>query len=232
LLDIVDRATGRTPALSFHTRLVLTLTASAYVVGVVLLLAFDKRFVDILLAGFQGGWTPSDGKNLRRILVSASALCIESRSAGFPTEALGSLPRAANWVLLLLMAVGASPAGTAGGLKTTTLYVLFRGMRQGLRGDRPAALVGFALAWLFTFLGIVFVGYAMLLWSAPMVPAERVLTVAVSAASNCGLSHDPLSVTMAPLYILSLMMALGRIVPILLLWRTAERLEYAETVVG
>ncbi len=46
------------------------------------------------------------------------------------------------------------------------------------------------------------------------------------------LAHDALSVVRGPLLTLGLMMVLGRVVPILLLWRMAERLDYAETVPG
>jgi trk system potassium uptake protein TrkH len=235
LLDLYDRVFGRTPALSFHTKLVLTLTAAAYVVGVLALLAFNDDFVAAVRAGLRprdGGWTPSQGRAIRDMLVSASTLCIESRSAGFANVPLATLPRAANWVLVLLMAVGASPAGTAGGLKTTTLYLLYRAVRQGARGERPPAVTGFAVVWLAWFAGIVFVGFAVLLAAAPEVPTERLLTVAVSATANCGLAHDALSVVRGPLMALVLMMAMGRVVPILLLWRTAERIEFAETVPG
>jgi len=208
------------------------MTAGIYLLGVVLLLGFDERFFKLLLGRLQGSWSNSDGQTLRRIMISASALSFESRSAGFPSEAAASLPRAVTWILMLLMATGASPAGTGGGLKTTTLYVLGRGMRKGLRGERPAPLLGFALAWLASFLAIVIVGYAVLVWAAPNVQGDRMLMIAVSAASNCGLSQDPLSVVQTPLYVLAIMMAAARVVPILLLWRMAERIEYAETVVG
>lgn len=233
LLDLFDRVAGRTPALAFHTKLVLSLSAGVYVVGVLALLAFDDEFVKALSAGVRaGGWTPSQGQAIREMIVSASTLSLESRSAGFANVALAPLPRAMNWVLVLLMAVGASPAGTGGGLKSTTLYLLYKAVRQGTQGERPAAVTGFAIGWVAWFAGVVFVGFAALLWSAPEVPAERLLTAAVSAASNCGLAHDALSIVRGPLITLALMMALGRVLPILILWRMAERIEYAETVPG
>jgi Trk-type K+ transport system membrane component len=233
LLDLYDRATRRTPALSFHTRLVLTLTAAIYVCGVVALLAADSRFLGVLRDGVrERGWTPTQGRELRDLLVSASTLCIESRSAGFASTAVDQLPRAANFVLLLLMAIGAFPAGTGGGLKATTLHVLWRGLRQGMRGERPAPLVGFAIAWTGIFACVVFLGYAVLLWAAPNVPGDQLLSIAVSAASNCGLSRDSLSVVSTSLFTLGLMMVLGRLLPILILWRMAERLEFADTVVA
>jgi Trk-type K+ transport system membrane component len=150
LLDLYDRLTGRTPELLRHTKLVLGLTAAAYVVGVVALLAVDERFVSQLLAGVTaGGWTPSEWRVLRSLAVDASVLSIDSRSAGFPLEPanVAALPRAGQWVLTLLMAAGAGPAGTAGGLKLTTLYLLGSAARRGTAGERQPPECGFAVAW-------------------------------------------------------------------------------------
>lgn len=233
LLDIYDRITGRTPALTYHSRLVLSLIATVYVCGVLAILITDSQFLTMLKTGIgERGWTMSQGRQIRDHIVAASTLSIESRSAGFAGTPLDQLPRAANFVIVLLMAIGAGPASTAGGLKITTFHVLWRGIRQGMRGERPSPLVGFAIAWVAIFLAIVFVGYAVLLWAADFVPSDHLLTMAVSAASNCGLSRDALSVVKAPLFTLSLMMVAGRILPILLLWRMSERLEFAETVVA
>ena len=235
LLDLFDRATGRTPAVLPHTKLVLVLTAVAYVLGVAALLAFDQRFVSMLVGGVtSGGWTETEGRMLRSLAVDASVLSVDSRSAGFPLEPanVAALPRAGQWVLTLLMAVGAGPAGTAGGLKLTTVYLLGKAARRGTDGERQPPECGFALAWTILFAGVVAVGYAGLLWSAPQVPPERLLMAAVSATSNSGLTDDPLSLVLVPLMILALLMVLGRVLPILLLWRMADRVDHAETVVG
>ena len=47
---------------------------------------------------------------------------------------------------------------------------------------------------------------------------DRALFVIVSAASNTGLSHDPLSVNSSNAYTLSITMLLGRLLPIIVLW--------------
>jgi Trk-type K+ transport system membrane component len=234
LLDIYDRITGRTPALSYHTRLVLSLTAGVYVCGVAALLITDSRFTAVLrtLVTTQMA-DPEKHDAWRQVgnyFISASTLCIESRSAAFATAS--GLPRATNFVLMLLMAIGASPAGTAGGLKLTTFHVLWRGIRQAFRGERLQPMAGFAIAWTAIFLIVVFAGYAMLLWFSPDVSAEHLLMISVSATSNCGFSRDELSLVSTPLFTLGLLMALGRLLPILLLWRMAERIEFSETVVA
>lgn len=232
LIDLYDRITGRTTELLHHTRLVVGLVAGAYVLGVVALLAFDERFVSIVGGLFRGGLTPTEWRQFRTIVVEASVLSINSRSLGMPLEPanVAALPKAASWVLTLLMAVGAGPAGTGGGLKLTTLFLLVRGARRGGEGERPSIECGFALYWLVMFAVLVGVGFAGMLWAAPSLPPDRLLLVTVSAISNSGLSHDALSIVLVPLILLSLLMLLGRILPILILWRMAKRVDYAETV--
>jgi len=233
LIDLYDRVTGRTAELLTHTRLVLGLVAGVYLLGVLLLLAFDERLTSLIVGGIRrGGWMPSESRAIRSLVVNAAVLSMNSRSLGMPLEpaTVAALPRAASWVLLLLMAVGGAPAGTAGGLKLTTFFLLGRGARRGSLGERLPIECGFALAWALIFGLLVSLGYALLLWTAPELSADRLLLVTVSAASNCGLTHDALSLVGAPLILLAVIMLLGRILPILILWRMAARLDHAETV--
>ena len=66
---------------------------------------------------------------------------LNGRTAGFPMELGGSLQRSVLWMLALVMVIGASPAGTGGGLKTTMPVVIFR-----LLGQPGASNYGQALA--------------------------------------------------------------------------------------
>ncbi len=79
---------------------------------------------------------------------------------------------------------------------------------------------------------IVAVGLLLLLWQVPQMPADQLLFLSVSAASNVGLSHDTLSLVLAPLYTLCLVMFLGRIGPVLVLWWMAETTPDADLAVG
>lgn len=60
----------------------------------------------------------------RRILLSAFQ-SVTPRTAGFNTADLGLLSETGLAVMILLMLAGGSPGSTAGGMKTTTLAVLF-----------------------------------------------------------------------------------------------------------
>ena len=56
-------------------------------------------------------------------------------TVGFNTVPIGELGAGALFVVMLLMVVGASPSGTGGGLKTTTLSAVYAVARSVLRGD-------------------------------------------------------------------------------------------------
>ena len=59
---------------------------------------------------------------------------VTARTAGFSTSATSALPWASTLVLMVLMSIGASPGSTGGGLKTTTVGVLFLATWSELRG--------------------------------------------------------------------------------------------------
>ncbi len=60
---------------------------------------------------------------------------VTARTAGFHTSPASELPIAAAMVVICLMAVGASPGSTGGGLKTSTVGVLFLSARAELTGS-------------------------------------------------------------------------------------------------
>jgi len=91
--------------LSMNTKIVLTMTVSLLAIGTVLLKLTDD--VTWLGAFFQ----------------STSA-----RTAGFSTYALGEFTAAGQFVLIILMFIGASPGSTGGGIKTTTTFTLLKSL--------------------------------------------------------------------------------------------------------
>ena len=130
------------------------------------------------------------------------------------------------------MLVGASPGGTGGGLKSTTLAELFRGVRRTLRGESPGRPFGIAMVWVGTYLGLVLVSVLALASTEKQLPGDRVLFLTVSALSNVGLSHDPVALTIPGAYFLSAMMLAGRMTPLLILWWMADTAQGAEVAVG
>jgi trk system potassium uptake protein len=120
------------------------------------------------------------------------------------------------------MAIGAGSAGTGGGLKVTAVMALIDGTRRLLRGAAVTRVLGVVLMWTGVYLSIVTLTLLALLELVPQIPGERLLFLAVSATSNVGLSHDPLSLTGAALHALCFAMLCGRIIPIVILYRAAR----------
>jgi trk system potassium uptake protein TrkH len=156
---------------------------------------------------------------------------INSRTAGLPVDAVYLYPRAMQWFVIVLMMIGAAPAGTAGGLKITTITELFRGARRILRGDPPGRALAISIVWTSAFLLLILIALLSLLQADPQTPADRVLFTTISAAANVGLSHDPLSVTAANAYTLATTMLLGRLLPIAVLWWMALTTRDADVAV-
>ncbi|MFH1740801.1 MAG: potassium transporter TrkG [bacterium] len=97
--------------MTLHTKVVLATT------GILLLAGTSVVFV------FEGHNILRDVPWYRRILPSMF-LSFTSRTAGFNTLDTAELTNVTLLTLLFLMAVGASPGSTGGGMKTTTLAII------------------------------------------------------------------------------------------------------------
>lgn len=62
------------------------------------------------------------------------------RTAGFASIDYASLTLASKFLMILVMFIGGSPGGTAGGIKTTTLAILFIYIVSNLRGHAHTVL--------------------------------------------------------------------------------------------
>lgn len=210
LMEATDRLFGG-PSLSRHSQAVLWLTGAAYLGGVVVLVIAQ------LPAAWSGGWPA-----WQNTLASCSVAAINTRSAGLAVQSPAAFTAPGQWLLMLLMLIGAAPAGTAGGVKTTTFWHLGTGVRDLLRGRGGSRILGIAVVWLGIYLLMLFVGALLLVACEPQTPADRALFLVFSATGNVGLSHDPISDTGPGLLVLAGLMLVGRLAPLAILWWTAE----------
>ena len=72
----------------------------------------------------------------------------------------------------------------------------------------------------------------LLLQFSPEAPADRLFFDAVSAASNVGLAHEPLTLGRGGSYVLAASMLAGRFAPLMVLWWMADTTKGAEMAVG
>ena len=99
--------------LTLHSKIVLSITAILVFGGAALLLAFE----------FNNPLTIGNYSFFDKMQV-ALFQSVTTRTAGFATVAQENLTNPSAILCLLLMFIGGSPAGTAGGIKTVTIVVL------------------------------------------------------------------------------------------------------------
>lgn len=226
--ELWDRARGRLPRLSSSTRLILGVTAALVAGGTAFLAAAEPSLAAM----------PPGARLLNAFFQSMTA----ATTVGFNSVPIGALAPASVVVMYALMLVGASPSGTGGGLKSTTVAVLAALVSATARGREavtlfgrpvPPARVRQAASTLAVALALL--GAAMLALSLtdPGQPFGALLFEAISALGTVGLS---LGITGAlseggKLVVVALMAA-GRIgvlsLAVALAWHERARAEAAE----
>ncbi|MGI0483633.1 TrkH family potassium uptake protein [Geminocystis sp. CENA526] len=81
-----------------------------------------------------------DNLSLSEKLIASWFQSVSTRTAGFNTIDISQMSIAGLFVSIGLMFVGASPSGTGGGIKTTTLSILLNSTRAVLRGQEKVVM--------------------------------------------------------------------------------------------
>jgi len=183
----------------------------------------------LLLFGWAGFWMLEGGHILAgesfstQFWVSAFE-SITCRSCGFTTVPTDQLQPATLLMMMALMAVGACPISTGGGIKTVTLAVLLLALRALMTGRERVEIYGRALPQrvLLTALAVavLFVlasglGVFGLSLCDPKIPLRAQMFEVVSALSTTGLSTGVLSqLSPGSQLILCVLMFIGRVGPL------------------
>jgi len=216
--------------LSLHTRLVLSATAVLYVIGVLALLAgmlvpHVYAAAGIGITANAEGAPPLSVQGLGAMLADASFMSLTARTAGFNTMPMDQIHPAGQFLLMPLMMVGASPGGTGGGIKTTTMALLVLAVLATVRGrdetqafNRAIAdeLIRKAAAIAAGLVGIAVLLTFLLCLSEPH-PMRVLAFEAVSAVTTTGLSLRDAELTSFGKVCCLVGMFLGRIGPLVLL---------------
>jgi trk system potassium uptake protein TrkH len=230
----------RAPRLSLHAKIVLAASAALILLGAIGLLAVEPPGGPAPLTvrphePFEGGRPPepTDWGRLSgtRRAREAVFLSISARTAGFNTLRPGELSNAGKLWVCLLMLVGGSPAGTAGGMKTVTVVLLglmtWRVLRRRsevevFRRSIAAAVLRRATAIAVLYLALVVATALLLSITLRGYNFLDVLFESCSACGTVGLSTGVTAATAgmaspAPRYIMVAAMFLGRLGPLTLL---------------
>lgn len=179
----------RWKTLSLHAKLVLLMTGGLLALGTVFY-ALVEWGNPLTLA--------ADGAGAGTRLLDAFFQSVTMRTAGFNSIDLSKMTEASKLFSVCLMFVGASPASTGGGVKTTTISVLAlivlsvaRGQNDvSLLGRRlPTGLIRRALSILFITLIILLAGtMALTLAERDSLPFIDLLFESASAIATVGVS--------------------------------------------
>jgi len=121
IIDVVRNRKYR--KLSVHTKLVLVTSGVLLLIGFVLFLVIEWNNPATL------GELSIPGK-----IIGALFQSVTPRTAGFNTIPIDQLETPSKLITMVLMFIGGSPGSTAGGIKTTTLGIIFLTILMVIRG--------------------------------------------------------------------------------------------------
>jgi len=182
--DLLDNIRGRRFRLNTHTKLVLVTTGILIAIG-----TFGIAILE---------WNnPATFQSLSIVdTFTVSYFHSVSRTAGFTTIDLGGMREPTLYFLLILMAIGGSPGSMSGGIKTTTIAIVFLTIWSLLRRDPdveifhrriPPDLITRALCLTILALALI-TGITLLLASTESQPFLSLMFEVTSAMGIVGMS--------------------------------------------
>lgn len=198
--------------LTLHSKIALTVTAGLIFAGAIFIFIFE----------YANPLTIGEMSLFDKIQVSLFQ-SVTTRTAGFATLPQENLTNASAAVSVILMLIGGSPVGTAGGIKTVTIAVLICSAFATIRNKKSATLFGRriseesikkAVAVVVMFLSMCAIS-TILLMATSEASVIDVVYETVSATATVGLSRN-LTATLNTLskFIVIVTMYFGRVGPI------------------
>ncbi len=114
--DILEKKSWK--KLTIHSKIVIKMTVFLLVSGTLLFKFSESVTTNI-------SW------------LDAFFLSVTARTAGFATISFASINSITLLIMCLYMFVGASPSSTGGGVKTTTLYTIYKSISSYMKGKKP-----------------------------------------------------------------------------------------------
>lgn len=192
--DVIRVVKSRTPKnrkifrhLTLHSKIALTTTLLFILVGGVLIFIFE----------YSNTKTIANMSLFDKVQV-ALFQSVTTRTAGFASVPQENLTNASSFISLILMVVGGSPVGTAGGIKTVTIAVLICSAFATISNKNSATLFGRrisepsikkAVSVVVTFF-MICTASTILLMSVTDASALDVVYETVSATATVGLSKN------------------------------------------
>lgn len=208
MTDVSKKLTHKDHKISFTTKVIITITGGLALWGTLHLFFFEDSFQSM----------PVGDRWLVSIFQSISAMT----TVGYNTVDVSHMVPISLLILTITMYIGASPSGTGGGLKSTTLSALYAytkntlGLRKdiSLRGNIiPSYRVTSALTTVIFYTFILFMGiYLIGIFEPNDADFLKISFEAASALATAGLSSGILSdMCVGSKIVLILLMYIGRV---------------------
>lgn len=216
ITDIISRK--KSNRLRAHSKAVLLMTTILIVLGTAMFLGFEYNNPKTI-----------GNMNFGNKLLNSLFQAITPRTAGFQVLNQANLTVSSVTLTMVLMFIGASPASTGGGIKTTTFLIMIAYLWSNLRGEKELVLnkkqittaqLKKAVAIIITAV-LVIVGSVMIISIAEGVNGnkyagfEEILFESISAFATVGLSMGITpTLSVVSKLMLCLVMLIGRTGPI------------------
>ncbi len=163
----------------------------------------------------------SHKSNFTEKLVASIFQIVTGRTAGFNIVNMSLVTTPTLIITMLVMFIGASPGSTAGGIKTTTAFVIYKSVIATIRGKKhiefrkktiPFELVDKSYSIMFMSALVIFISVLAISIFEPTINFVNLLFECVSAFATCGLSTGCTSSFTDPTkIILVIVMFIGRV---------------------
>ncbi|MCS7227470.1 MAG: TrkH family potassium uptake protein, partial [Endomicrobia bacterium] len=123
-MDIFRNLSNKRWNFMLHTKIVFLVTISLILITSLLFFMLNRSIFIM------------KGLSLKAQLLISWFQSVTPRTAGFNTFPINQLSDLTVLIIICLMFIGASPGGTAGGIKTTTFFVVLYSVFSYIRGER------------------------------------------------------------------------------------------------
>lgn len=207
LLDFWNKVSRKRKSITLTSKIILLATFFIIALSTIIIFVSDSNFL-------RNGW------------IGLSDAFFQSVSAhttvGFNTFDLGKLGTSTLFVMILIMIIGASPSGTGGGIKTTSITALFAVLKSILKRSNcitfmnreiPSSNIYLAIASsIFYAILLCTACWTMLLIEGSNFTLSEILFESSSALSTVGLSTGiTADLSDGSKIVLSLLMFIGRL---------------------
>jgi trk system potassium uptake protein len=200
--------------LSLHSKVVLSMSAFLIVAGALIIFLFE--FSNAKTMGPLG---------FGEKILAAFMQSVSPRTAGVNSLDMGALRQATQFIIVILMFIGASPGSTGGGIKTTTFMALVGAVIAMVRGKEDVVLFKYRLAQerVYKALTVTLFAFGLVILATMILSTTEdhtflmILFEVTSAFGTVGLTLGlTAQLTLAGKIIIILMMFIGRLGPLTL----------------